>query len=659
MASVSVSLLSALDTNLNMHMHIHKQLGENNNPEYGWSDDLREKIVQYYSQLNETASNDEFQMEKLRSIYRDLIQRGLSLDIQNGTFSETGIKSRTPNHMSGGMVTPISKTGGMVTPISKTGINSETGGMGVMTPIGKLIANTRDIIAGKGIYGLTYMMIAEWACEGHRRSLLGDDETCEFCNRFVANALRGLVISLDGSHPLGSWKDIKYFCNYWKKVTPYVSVVRDPIFQYAFDLVCNQLRHDSETPVLSKRSLVAKWIPREKSKKFGWITKELAQHYFKNKEPNSLEWRRNPGPPFRKLVASINKTLDTTQIKQCQNEWSKIDFDKGVTSITMRKQSYAFQNKTKKGMGRLHSTEEKTDDRGRCAEHYSSYVTSCADKNSSVKAKGKNVSMVDFVKSAIEFGYTYGNDNEIEKMIINAQWENSCENTGVLENMIAMVDTSGSMETDGCRPLYSAIGLGLRVAEKSTFGKRIMTFSNSPEWVNLDDCDNFVDRVLRVRKAPWGMNTNFHAALDMILGAAIKNEIPPAKMEGLTLAIFSDMQIDQAINGSDTDTMFEMIRKKYNVAGMQSKFATPYPVPHILFWNLRTGNGFPNLSSNANTSMLSGSSANSLNLFTNKGINGLKDITPWSIMMESLNNTRYRGYDPIGGMTPEPPIGMS
>ena len=55
----SVSLLSVLD----MNSKTNKRLGKNNNPEYGWSDDLREKIVQYYSQLNETASNDEFQWE--------------------------------------------------------------------------------------------------------------------------------------------------------------------------------------------------------------------------------------------------------------------------------------------------------------------------------------------------------------------------------------------------------------------------------------------------------------------------------------------------------------------------------------------------------------------------------------------------------------------
>ena len=52
-----------------------------------------------------------------------------------------------------------------------------------------------------------------------------------------------------------------------------------------------------------------------------------------------------------------------------------------------------------------------------------------------------------------------------------------------------MVDTSASMECDDCNPLYSAIGLGIRIAEKSKFGKRVLTFSSEPNWINLEPFD--------------------------------------------------------------------------------------------------------------------------------------------------------------------------
>ena len=490
------------------------------------------------------------------------------------------------------------------------------------------------------------MMISEWAIYGYYNQKYNN-----ICINLTTTALENLVIQKDNEHPLGSWKDIKYFCNYWSEISPYPNKKDDPIFQKALDLICKQLSFDA-THISTKRSLVAKWIPREKSKKFGWLTKELAYYYFGHYLTNAknsytlYQAQKKCLTEFRKLVASINKELQTTQINQCANDWETINFDKNVTSITMRKQSYAFQNKTKKNIDRYHSTIEKETDRQMCAEHYKKYVEMCADKPE--KAKGKNISMTSFVKSALE-----AQDNTIEKSIINSQWINNALNTDKLENMIAMVDTSGSMECDHAKPLYTAIGLGLRVAEKSTFGKRIMTFSATPTWVNLDDCDNFVDSVKKIRKANWGMNTNFRAALDLILDAAIAQNIEPDKMENLILAIFSDMQIDQATMdysntkyvSTDTDTMFEMMSEKYKIAGLRSKYKTPYPLPHILFWNLRTTDGFPNLSSTKNTSMLSGASPNSLNLFSEKGIEGLKEITPWNMLQECLKNKRYDELD--------------
>ena len=55
---------------------------------------------------------------------------------------------------------------------------------------------------------------------------------------------------------------------------------------------------------------------------------------------------------FRQLVAKINKELNTPQINQCNGTWRDINFDKNVTSITLRKQGKAFQGINKKGTNR-------------------------------------------------------------------------------------------------------------------------------------------------------------------------------------------------------------------------------------------------------------------------------------------------------------------
>ena len=61
----------------------------------------------------------------------------------------------------------------------------------------------------------------------------------------------------------------------------------------------------------------------------------------------------------------------------------------------------------------------------------------------------------------------------LEKEMINEQWNNNSLQNSQLETMIAMIDNSLSMTDLNCLPLYAAIGLGLRIAEKSKFGKNI------------------------------------------------------------------------------------------------------------------------------------------------------------------------------------------
>ena len=136
------------------------------------------------------------------------------------------------------------------------------------------------------------------------------------------------------------------------------------------------------------------------------------------------------------------------------------------------------------------------------------------------------------------------------------------------------------------------------------------------------------------------MNTNFFAAMDLILEALIENNVDPSDAKGMVLAIFSDMQIDQADNhkhNGSRDDMYKKIQTRYQDAG--------YEAPHILFWNLRSTDGFPCASKDkggaVNATMMSGFSAALLNAFCEKGIEALQDYTPWSMLKETLMNPRY------------------
>ena len=166
--------------------------------------------------------------------------------------------------------------------------------------------------------------------------------------------------------------------------------------------------------------------------------------------------------------------------------------------------------------------------------------------------------------------------------------------------------------------------------------------------------------VHKVRAAPWGMNTNFRAALDLILDTAIMNNIVPSDMKNMVLIILSDMQIDCAQNSQNyyTDTlnksqnnedkvMFEMMKQKYHNAGLRTIYKEPYELPHIIFWNLRSTTGFPSLSTTENTSMMSGNNPVLLNTFCNEGIDGLKNYTPWKTLLKQLSNKRYNHLEKI------------
>lgn len=476
----------------------------------------------------------------------------------------------------------------------------------------RMVGQTRDIIEGKGEYALSYVLLGVW----HKHF----PELAKF-------ALRHFVLSPEGSpdfHPYGSWKDIKYLYDKYE----YSSLI-----EYGVDLLLEQINKDSTS---ENPSLVSKWIPREHSK-FGGLFNELALLYYKDylvtAKSDEAKKRaiRKAKTNFRKLISHLNKQIDTVQIKQCGRAWAFIDPAK-QTSITMHKQKSAFLNKDKNG-------EQRTDneDRITCANNFKEFANKA--KEGKVNVKGKRIGLNDFTKEALHL-IKSGQKETSEADILNAQWLDNSNQTGTLGKMIAMVDVSGSMDGD---PMNAAIALGIRVAEKSILGKRVMTFSSVPSWVNLDGHDNFVDMVEILSDAPWGMNTNFYLALKMILDAIVEKKLDSEDVEDMVLVIFSDMQMDAAQipeQKKQEKSLMETIDAAYAETGRRI-CGKPFKSPHILFWNLRSTNGFPTISSEQNCSMMSGFSPALLNIFCDEGLSGLQSCTPWKMFVKSVNNDRY------------------
>lgn len=560
-------------------------LGENGHKEYTWSNNIRERILQLSFQLtrNTATTTANNNLLSLAGIVDNIL-----LELKRGYRARVLLKEEFLEYMS------------------------------IMF---RLVGQTRDIIDGKGEYKLSYMLLSVW--QRHYSSL-------------ASFAFRLFVLG-DGQrviHPYGSWKDVKYMIQYMEEDNTVCNP--ESLITFAVNLINTQIRQDvvAVTP-----SLAAKWVPREKSHFFRLFTR-LALDYFPEysatayTETSINKATTKAKMDYRKIISSLNRQLETVQINQCANTWAKID-PANQTSITMHKQKKAFLNLNKKGEQR-----SQLEDRIQCAKKFTDFADNAA--RGEVSIKGLRIGLNDFTKNAFEL-IRYKQQLSSEAQILNAQWLNNSLQNGALGKMIAMVDTSGSMTGD---PMNAAIALGIRIAEKSMLGKRVLTFSASPTWVNLDDCDNFVSMVEKVSVADWGMNTNFLAALNLILDAIVEQKMDAIDVEDMVLTILSDMQIDAASQsgGSTFSSMMELIERRYADAGIRV-CGKPYKPPHILFWNLRSTGGFPTLSTQPNASMMSGFSPVLLNLFCEQGLNALQSCSPWLLLVKSLANDRYQVLD--------------
>lgn len=636
-SSVSNPVSKALDDISSQRMVPDYQCGKNNHVEYKSIntslDTLQEKIVQFSFQLVRTSSG-----AGITEVAKD------TREILNVIMS--GIK--TADRDSG------SDSG------SGSGSNNYKKYVDTGVIMFKLLAHTRDIISGKGEYMLFYVMLLEWAKVDFRffeyviETLVYDTQDAD-----------GDECAKSTNHPLGSWKDMKYFLTYMKEQllgsgssgACVVTELNRQMYSKFVDKVVNFINEQLRIDALSLEnggasfSLAARWVPREKSKKFGWLYYYLAINYSHNQIPLDMShpsYERAVNRAFmiyRKVISAINKRIDTTQVKQCNGNWDEIDFN-NVTSITMHKQTNSFLNLKKDG-----KTERcNIASRITCKHNYEEYLQDVVSGKS--KIKGKCVSLIDFVKSAIDYKINCLPSDSPIVTALNEQWKSNSLQNNNLGNFIAMADVSGSMTEDNSNPLHSAIGLSIRVAEKSVLGPRILTFSERPTWIQLgtQDSDTFVKQVTKVMTSSWGMTTDFYLALDLIREGIEDNKLSREVAENLVLVVFSDMQMNSPSTSisdlSARATLFDNINQMFAKMG-ERLYGEPCKAPHIVFWNLRKTTGFPSLSTDHNVSMMSGFSPALLNVFCEKGLNGIQYYTPWNTLLNSLHNKRYDKFDRV------------
>ena len=469
----------------------------------------------------------------------------------------------------------------------------------------KLIAYTRDIFVGKGERDLTYMMIYVWNTQFPILAI---------------HILQQIVVSRT-RYPFGCWKDIKYFCNYVRENSPKQS--EDPIIETCVNILNQQLIKDlntSETKSKSK-SNVSKWIPREKSKKFGWLFHKCAIQWSQMIYPDyyyykpSISFQNKVKREYRKNISHLNRQIDTVQIKQCENRWSQIKMDT-ITENTKQTQLNVLLNQDIYGYIR-----RQTEDRNICRENMISYLfysnLSNSNENYTKKEIYSSFQMKDLIKE-IEFAYT------IEYMEnINNNWDkvkgNILQNT---ENIIPILDLTTTN-------YMNALSISIMLSEISKIQNKILVYDQIPIWVNLSETKSLLEKVNKIhtiKNSKQVETSNVFTALELLMLSIQNTNMSPEDVANLVLCIVSDFS-----------TPIKELQLHIHFFFHKNGYRTP---PHIIYWNvsLQQTNYYPCNAFTARTLMISGTSSSCFQ-FLNDPV--WKEYTPYTYLCNVLGQERY------------------
>ena len=381
----------------------------------------------------------------------------------------------------------------------------------------------------------------------------------------------------------GRWDDL---------VEVYFKTINKDIKNHISILLQTQLKSDLNS---EHHSLMAKWLPSESSanKETSRRAKLLAKDVFgcSNKQ-------------YRKTLASLRKLVAKTEVLTSANKWSEIDYNT-VPSKANLKYGTAFME---------HDADRRI-----------KYLEDLKAGKSSAKINANSMFLYDIVRD-------YQRCDMINPTL-EALWE-AQEKVDGFTNTLVVRDGSYSMCSGVLgNNLYAstiADSLTLYCAENNVgaYKNKFITFSAEPQCVEIPDSYNLYEKLKLLTKYTDWQNTNIEAVFDLILKTAVEDNVSPDEMPESVL-IISDMEFDEALDDSnESDTLFEIIRKKFESAG--------YKLPRLVFWNVcsRT-NTIPMRENENGLTLISGFSKSLLQIVIGKY------TSPYEALIAQLSNPRY------------------
>ena len=491
----------------------------------------------------------------------------------------------------------------------------------------QLTLHTRDQYNGKGEHDISYVLI---------------DVLYKHLPNLALACLYQFVFPCYKGQAYGSWRDIKHLCHYStneKLIDECIEIMNGALSKDVLEIG----KQNSKECAKKAISNVAKWIPRE-NKKFGWLFERLAINWSNKYYPYLL---KNPASYdkalrkakmiYRTLVARINTLKDTVEIKLCSDQWNKIDIH-SIPQLAFSKYKnalckYVFDSPEKIFEKTFYSDTNMK--RLECSLKTKKHLANKYYPEGAFEPGREHASYVPFtqpisqlVKRAFEL---VDQKRELEIDILNNEWSqlNGLLDVKILENIIPIIDMSFLSKTTDS--YYSAIGLALLVAQRSTIAKRILVIDNQLSWVNLQDTTNFISMIKKVQedtKSRTSTVCDFDGAMKEFIKYIDESKLSNIKIKETNLLYFHTQPLEE-------NTHSHIIKLFYQ-GGLTGSRNLAFPCPKMIYWNLSAALcSCPSILTSRNSILLSGHSANLINALAN-----LKKDT-YSTTIEILKEYRH------------------
>lgn len=347
-------------------------------------------------------------------------------------------------------------------------------------------------------------------------------------------------------------------------------------------------------------SLCAKWLP-------GNNTSSAVSRRMAGKLQNFMGLTAKE---YRKLLAGLRAYLNVTEVYMSSRQWEEIDYAK-VSS----KANILYRNAF------LRHDESRR----------KSYLEAVQEGITTIHAGV-------LMPHEIVTRYTTRQGWQIritaEDAALEALWKNVSDTVAGAENVLCVVDGSGSMLCpvgDGnTTALHVSNALGVYFAERlsGAYRNKFITFSNSPKYVDLSACRTLKEKLELAFSNNDCTNTNIEATFNLILETAVRNRLRQEELPQ-TILVISDMEFDQAMWGQSTTTLFEVIQKRFAGYG--------YKMPKLVFWNVNSRtNVIPVRENELGVGLVSGFSVNVCNMVLSNELN------PFACLKKVLDSERYQ-----------------